>query len=371
VNFFANWIMLHRYQQKLLSVKKKNAWVYQRKKVVTVDLNVAKEKGKSCVSAFWTWWFLFLSFIPAVFLLISPKTKLLYPVMFSLIGPLCQLGLIYVYYQMRNRHAPALSDNTEINKACARTEERVNTLTATLSSFSMLVFWILINVFIIYLKSGLLAIVSAVILVIALNMIANWQQKKIRAVENSFFGELTESNDSVYEKEGTWKWGCYYNPGDPRVFVSKRIASMGWTINIGRPVGKLIGCGILAFLFIIIGTIFYGGAKDYQITINGSEIMIDAAMYDMTLEKNQVVSVSIMSHIPGGFRTNGYSGVNKSYGHFSIDGYGKCMLYVYNKVDQYIVLRLEGDAPGYVIVNDKSKGEMERLYEAIRQWIAE
>lgn len=152
------------------------------------------------------------------------------------------------------------------------------------------------------------------------------------------------------------------------------MASMGWTLNIGRPAGKAIGLGMLVSLLVltgIIGAVLYGGSKDYRITANGPAIMIDAAMYDLTLEKDQVVSVSTIDDIPAGIRTNGYGGVNKSFGHFAIDGYGKCMLYVYNQVDKYIVLQLAGNDPGYVIVNDKSPEKTEQLYQTIRQWLDE
>jgi uncharacterized membrane protein len=371
INLFANLFIVHRYQQKLLSIKNENAWVYQRTKVITVDTNVSKEKGKSSVSPIWTWLFLCLSFIPVIFLIIYPEKRDIYPIGLSFIGPLCQISTIYLYYKMRNQHASALSENTEINKACARKEERINTTAATFFAFAMLLFWILFNIFLIYIENDILVALSLVILMGALLGIANWQQRKIRAVENSFFGEISEKDSSIYEQESTWKWGCYYNPNDPRIMVPKRVTSMGWTINIGRPAGKAIGIGTFALIIIILGFVFYAGLKDYQITENGSKIMIDAAMYDMTLEKDQVVSVSTIDSIPRSNRTNGYGGVNKSFGHFSVDGYGKCMLYVYSNVDKYIVLKLKGNDPGYVIINVKSKDKTDQLYQTIREWAAQ
>lgn len=38
-------------------------------------------------------------------------------------------------------------------------------------------------------------------------------------------------------------------------------------------------------------------------------------------------------------------------------------------VDMYIVLKLKGADPGYVIVNDTSLEQTEQLYETIAQWI--
>lgn len=369
-NLSANWFVIHRYQQKIIDLKQKKGWIYQRTKIVTVDINVAKEKGKSGVSPLWSWVFFFLSFIPTIYLFLSPEARSVYPVVFSLIGPFCQLNALFLYYHMKNRHAPVLSDNTEINKACARTEENINTRAATYTALAILVFWQMFNISM-YLKNSILIVLAAVILVTVLLVIAFWQQKKIRAAENYFFGKELKEDSEIFEQEGTWKWGCYYDPNDPRLFVPKRMAGFGWTINIANPKGKAMGIGILVLLLVVFFTLFYGGLKDYEITENGSRISFDAPMYDMSIEKEQIVSVSTIDSIPKGIRTNGYGGVNKSFGHFSIEGYGKCRLYVYNQVGNYIVLELEGDNPAYVIVNGKTPAETEELYQKIRQWLAE
>jgi len=94
-------------------------------------------------------------------------------------------------------------------------------------------------------------------------------------------------------------------------------------------------------------------------------------MYDLSLEKDRIVTVSTLESLPPSSRTNGYGGVSKNFGHFTVDGYGKCMLYVYNQGGSYIVLQLDGDNPGYVIVNGKSPAETEALYESIKAWLAD
>jgi hypothetical protein len=47
------------------------------------------------------------------------------------------------------------------------------------------------------------------------------------------------------------------------------------------------------------------------------------------------------------------------------------MLYIYNQVGKYIVLQLDGDDPGYVIVNAKSPEETGELYQPIRRWLTD
>ncbi|HHV65378.1 MAG TPA: hypothetical protein GXX46_09955 [Peptococcaceae bacterium] len=370
-NLFGNWLVIQRYQGKLQELKEEKGWIYRRTRIVTVDINVTREKGKASISALWSWLFLLLSFIPALYLLFSPEARSLYPFGFSLIGPFCQLNMIFLYYHMRNSHTPALSENTEINKACARTLERIRTLSATLSGLAMLIFWFVFNFIILYARSGILIVLPPIILITFLLMIAYWQQKKIRDAEDYFLGTELRDESNLSEQENFYKWGCYYNPNDPRIFVPKRIEGMGWTINIAHPVGKAIGVGILVLVLAALIPVFYGGAKDYVIAENGSQITFDAAMYDLSVEKSQIVSMSIIEDLPKGTRTNGYGGANKSFGHFYLEGYGKCMLYVYNQVGKFIVLELEGDNPRYVIVNGKTPEETEALYQSIQGWLVE
>jgi hypothetical protein len=144
---------------------------------------------------------------------------------------------------------------------------------------------------------------------------------------------------------------------------------MGWTFNLATPVGKGITAGLLVLILAVIGMGVYGSVKDYSISTKGSEMVIDAAVYGMNIEKNQIVSISLVDKIPQGSRTNGYGGVNKSFGHFTLDGYGKCNIYIYNKVGSFILLQLKGDSPAYVILNDKSVSDTERLYGDIKEWL--
>lgn len=370
-NLFFNWLVINRYQQKIKMLKQEKGWIYQRTRIVTVDMNVAKEKGKASISAVWTWLFMLMSFIPLVYLIFSPETRALYPIGFSLIGPFIQLNMVFLYYHMRNSHTPALSEDTEINKVSARTQERIRTVSATLSALSMLVFWFLFNLSIVYVNSGALIALPVIFLVIALIIIAYWQQKRIRAAEHYFYGAELKDDTHLSEQESVYKWGAYYNPNDPRIFVPKRIAGMGWTINIAHPVGKAMGVGILVVVIVALTTVFYGGSKDYVIAENGSQITIDAAMYDLSIEKDSIVSVSTLDSLPRASRTNGFGGASKSYGHFYVEGYGKSMMYVYNQVGKFIVLELDGDDPAYVIVNSKTLEDTEALYQSIEQWLSD
>ncbi len=49
-----------------------------------------------------------------------------------------------------------------------------------------------------------------------------------------------------------WKWGSiYYNPEDPRGWVSKRIEWMGWTVNFANKKGIAIFAGLSIIIIVM------------------------------------------------------------------------------------------------------------------------
>jgi uncharacterized membrane protein len=368
-DLFANWFAVEHYRKKLLRLKAQNNWVYPQKSQITVDLNIAREKGKYSVSPFWVWLFFALSFLPTAVLAFREDLRQIYPVGFSLLGPLCQLAVVYIYYRMRSTPSQIIADNPETNLLYARGQERLNSIAATVTALAILVFWIVFQLAVLYAKKGSLFIVPVVLLPVALICTAVWHQGKSRRLANRFLSQLPEDKKYLREEPGTWKRGFYNNPNDPRIFVPKRIASLGWTINIGRPLGKAAIFALFIPLIACFALILYGGVKDYHITLRENEIVIDAAMYDFSVDKADVVSISMTERLPGGRRTNGYGGAAKSYGNFYLEGYGNCKLYIYNDIKQYIVLELAGDNPSYVILNGKTPDETSRLYQDINYWL--
>ena len=65
-------------------------------------------------------------------------------------------------------------------------------------------------------------------------------------------------NNAEWEDERNWSgpvWlGVYFSKRDARTLVPKRIPSLGWTINVGRPggvyllVGTIVGIPLLVIL---------------------------------------------------------------------------------------------------------------------------
>lgn len=59
---------------------------------------------------------------------------------------------------------------------------------------------------------------------------------------------------SPEDDERHWIWGSfYYNSDDPSLFIEKRYG-IGWTINVGHPMGKVI---MVLTIILILGSIFF------------------------------------------------------------------------------------------------------------------
>jgi len=363
-------VIIKTYQDKLIALKESNKWIYPAKATVLVDLDASREKGKSAVSVLWSWLFVVLSFIPTIYLVLNPDTQKYYPIILSLFGPAIQLLMVLMYRQTLNHHTLVLSENSEINKALARTQERINSMASTLIGMIMLLFWLILSTSIAYITDIMLGMCVVGVMIISILVVAYWQQKKIRQAEEYFFennrSELfdgEDGNNDIYEQGNLWKWGLYNNPNDSRLFVPKRIAGLGWTINMAKPIGKIFMIGVCLLVVGAIGITVASSLTGYEIQENNSKITVSSVMYHSTFTADEIISVKMITQIPECTRTNGYGGATKSSGHFSVNGYGPCMFYIYNDVNEYIVIQLKGDGPQYVFVNGKTINETDKLYD--------
>ena len=71
--------------------------------------------------------------------------------------------------------------------------------------------------------------------------------------------------------------------------------------------------------------------------------------------------------IPSGIRTNGVGASTYNLGNFSINGYGKCKLYVYFENQEYICIKLKDNS--YIFFNSKSVEETNKYYNELLQEI--
>lgn len=353
-------------RRRLLSLRAEKGWIPSARTTVTVDLQVSRDKIKGAVPPAVVWVCFALSFVPAAALLAVPEWRVDFPLPFALICPICQLSTVYMYYRMRDLPARQSGADHAARTAFAQKIIRIHTASATAVAVSMAAFWLLFILSVAVLKNIYAALGAAALMFAADMAAAFWQQRKLRQLEDTC---LDAPDEEVPAPEPEYKWGCYYNPADPRIFVPKSVESLGWTINIGQPAGKAIFAGIFVLIGAVIAAVVWMGAGGFDLTVTDTQIEMDAPAYDLTVVRDQVESVELIDSLPAnGTRTNGYGGISKSYGRFHFDGYGACMMYVYNDTGVYVQLKLAGDDPAYVFLSGETQSDTAALYEEILQW---
>lgn len=122
---------------------------------------------------------------------------------------------------------------------------------------------------------------------------------------------------------------------------------------------------------IIIGTtvsmVRFDHAK-FTLSIDNNIVKINAPTYGTKFDIDDIEEVAMLDNIPSGIRTNGVGASTYNLGNFSINGYGKCKLYVYFENKNCISIKLKDNS--YIFFNDKSNdktlkyyGELEKVLE--------
>lgn len=368
LNLLLNSFIVIFYQKKLQKIKEEHKWIYPKASTENTKPAASTKQKRNGLSSFLIWLFFGISFVPLILLFFHPNLQGSYPIGIAFIGPVCQLITIFPYYRTWQRYKRPISANEEVNLWFLQQEDKIQAHSAFGYSLSMLIFWLMFYFVMTQNQIRFFIFIPVFLFTISLLFIGYWQQEKTAKLEDDFYQKVPEEEDKAEEQDNYNVLGFYVNPEDPRFLVPKRSPNMGWTINMGNTAGKITGVVILIFTLGIIGLSIYGSQKDYNIAVQGSSLVIDAAMYDMSVPKEEIISASIIDQLPANRRTNGYGGVKKSFVHFFVEGYGKTMFYVYNDVGEYVLIKLKGSNPGYIIMNEKTTEETRVLYQNINDW---
>lgn len=328
----------------------------------TADLQVSREKGKAAISPLWLWILFALGFAPFIVFLCVEKWRTGYMLGFAGLMPLLQLLCIVQYYSLRNMPAPLRFSDRQKDFAFAKKTVHIRTAALPVMSAGILGFLWCFAAFLATAKP-VFSLIGIVMLCAGMLAATIWQQ---RALEKLTDAGASDADAQPRQTAGMYKWGCYYNPNDPRVFVPKQVESLGWTLNLARPSAKVM---LVGFWLLVVGTLLFavlaGLMGDYRITLTESAVEIDASMYDLSVPYTEITEITTVDTLQNGVRTNGYGGFEKSFGHFHFDTYGDCMLYAYNDTPRFVVLRLQSK-PYCVILNAQTVEQTDALCAEIK-----
>lgn len=172
----------------------------------------------------------------------------------------------------------------------------------------------------------------------------------------------------IVDDDEYWKSGWYMNPNDPHLWIQDRMCSTNYTMNMAKPMAKVITVGTAVFLTIMMVGVFsllisLENAK-ISVLMDGNQVTIDAAMYDTNFKESEIQSVRILEKMPEDdfIRTNGGATEKYLIGYFEGKETGKCMMYLYRDYTPILEIRLTDKI---IYVNSRKQEEVQEWYRTL------
>lgn len=352
--------------QELYALKQEKEWFVGGVRTVNIDTEVSRQKDKMPVSAFWFLPAFLLATAAPLYLVLSKNTVIpLWSSLFAFVFPL--IGL-FMYWLYLSRPTEVFCESSEVNLACNRVWRRRWSLCCAVignacAALSLLAILLMARNPTASLPVFLLTAISFLIVFCAVFFTC----QSVRDTQNRYLALADHpmlADDDVY-----WLHGFYNNPNDPRINVEKRFG-IGFTINLGNPKAKVIaGCIIAVTAVFLIGMFSLFLAFDtaaFAPVIESGAVTIKAPVYSEAFTIDEIQEIEEIQSIPAGTRTNGLGSSSLLVGHFSLSGYGKSMLFVYNDKPPYLAIHLKDRV---VILNGKTPEETRQYHRLLTQEI--
>ena len=125
---------------------------------------------------------------------------------------------------------------------------------------------------------------------------------------------------------------------------------------ISMVLGLIIFTGVILFVFVL----FSRTKKESEIIINEASFEIKG-MYGNTYDFDTITQIELHDVIPNVIRRDNGAGLGEiKKGHFTLEEFGKCRLFVHVDHGPYIVIISDGN---YVIINLYTNEDTTKLYQ--------
>lgn len=167
------------------------------------------------------------------------------------------------------------------------------------------------------------------------------------------------------DEESRWLWGMfYYDPGNPKTVVKKRIGT-GTTWNMARPAAKILtvfsSLCLLGMPFLGVWTI----VEDFtpmEVMISETAVTATHLNSEIDVSYDDVSAVVLLREMPRCRRSAGTSLTYLEKGRYKVDGYGSCRIIIDRR--DPVILVLETAAETYLISLD-GEDEAEKIINRI------
>lgn len=353
-----------KYNKRLKELKIKNEWFISQTRLLTIDTEVTRLKDKMPVSLLWFIPSLIISIIPIIILIINKDFSfgLLISASTGLIGTIIFMIMYRLYCK---KPTEIYSEDSKVNIAYNLIYKRMWTMgtviAATVQSIGMIFVFLPMTL---NSNSVVLLMLSAVIPMTVILVGIYYINNKVTEEQNRL---ISTSNNPIYiDNDEYWFRDIYNNPNDTRYIVEPRVGYK-MTYNLGTKKGRRIFYGSYIFVAILlIGVSIMTLRLDFKkmrIEVLNQIVNIEAPSYSFAFNVDEIEEIKIIDSIKVNLRTNGAATDKYSIGHFNVEGYGNCRLYIYDKNDKFIRVKLKDGE--YIFISGTSKEETEKYYKLL------
>ena len=282
-------------------------------------------------------------------------------------GTLFGTGLLFVFVSvlMDNVKNEVISYDSDINANYNRAKKKL------WADLSVLFLWI--NTFYLLLGvGGMLFINSGAVIFggIVVYMVLLMAGIIIFASANSRVDDIyKKSTDIIVDDDEYWLGGIIYcNPADKRVNIEKR-AGFGVTINVGHPVGMIIGitCA-LVIVASLLSVVWVGMIEITPISVS----IEDGSVVCHQLRNEYVIPIDSIKSVEFGedihdhdvLRSSGVGMDTLLKGNFIVDGKNGCKLFL-NPTEK-VFIRIETTDGQIYYIGGTTAEETEQIYEMLK-----
>ena len=350
-------VVIATYREKLMALKRDNAWYSEAASVVIADIKAAAQSPRK-VSGIWFLIPLVLSIAPVAHALIEPPAWGLAFVVVYVTNALMVALFWLMYHFIFRVRSEVVNENLTLTMTLTRMRRykwsRLWLVAAWLTCGLSLSTWAFsgnVAAFIL-----LILVYTVIIMIIAIHteFSARFAQQKLTS---------DESGDLYVDEDDHWIWGLlYYNPSDNNFLVNNRIG-INMSFNLARPAAKWI---MLISALIIVAMPFLGvwmwvqETTPARLVLSETELIARHTRDRYVIRLDSIESIELIDRLPfTSHRINGGDFENLSVGIFSVPSVGRAYFCLHPKNPPILHITAGGQ---HYFLNDSDTSVTQDIY---------
>ncbi len=328
--------------RKMHAVKQEESWFIGEKHEIIMDTKLVLEKNQDLVPFKWLLLIFVISLLTSI-LAYFPARRMADVIPLGALTLLIFIISFFTYLLVKKMPAKVLSEDKKVNQYCINVTRKtwskfilaLDVFLYLIILFNLALFWGIAHA-VVLVNSGILVLTGFLLLYIFYIFLKMLHQRDTALASTK---EVFFADDDYF-----WRYGIYMNPEDPRIMVPDRVG-MNISVNIGRPLGKMIMSATVIMLFTIIILCIIplaqsGNPEAFELDLGNNTLELNAPLTSSTtLDYSKIKKIVLLDSVPDmNMRINGAATDSISTGYFLNKKNEKVKLFVWNHSKKVIAI---------------------------------